>query len=297
MPKEKIGFIGLGIMGRLMSGHLLDAGYEVAGFDVNPAALDGAVASGLVGCGSPSEVAARSSVVITMVPDSADVEMVISGTDGVLEGITPGSVVVDMSTIAPETGQRMASLLREKGVEMLDAPVTGGAIGAQNATLSVFVGGDAGTFERCKPVLDRMGSSVTYVGQGGMGHTAKLANQILGAACMAGVAEAFVFAKKAGLDLRTFYDAATKGAGNSWHLENQGLKIIEGDFAPGFMAKHMRKDLRLAAQAAGGLEVPLPVSAIIGQLYGAVLAAGRGEEGHHALARVLETLAGTEARD
>jgi 3-hydroxyisobutyrate dehydrogenase len=294
---EKIGFVGLGIMGMPMSGHLLNAGYEVSVYDIRRATVQEAAQRGAVACGSPAEAASLSDIIITMVPDSPDVETVIAGENGILDGVQHGSVVIDMSTIDPATGQRMAERLREKGADMLDAPVTGGAIGAQNATLSIFVGGSAESFERCKPVLERLGASVMHMGPGGMGHTAKLANQILGAACMMGVAEAFVFAKKAGLDLRTFYEAATRGAGTSWHLEKLGPKIIAGDFAPGFMAKHMRKDLRLAAQAAGSVDAPVPVSAVIGQLYGALSAAGRGDEGHHAIVRVIEMLAEEEARE
>ena len=294
---EKIGFVGLGIMGMPMAGHLLDAGYDVAAYDVRRAAVQEASQRGAEACSSPAEVASLSDIIITMVPDSPDVEAVIAGDNGILDGVQHGSVVIDMSTIDPATGQRMAELLQEKGADMLDAPVTGGAIGAQNATLSIFVGGSAESFERCKPVLELLGASVMHMGPGGTGHTAKLANQILGATCMIGVAEAFVFAKKAGLDLRTFYEAAIRGAGNSWHLEKLGPKIIDGDFAPGFMAKHMRKDLRLAAHAAGGVDAPVPVAALVGQLYGALSASGFGDEGHHAIVRVIEMLAAEEARE
>lgn len=293
---EKIGFVGLGIMGMPMSGHLLDAGYEVSVYDINREAVGAAAERGAVACGSPAEVASLSDVIITMVPDSHNVEEVIGGENGIIDGVQQGSIVIDMSTIDPATGQRMAELLREQGADMLDAPVTGGAIGAQNATLSIFVGGNAESFERCQPVLERLGASVMHMGAGGMGHTAKLANQILGAACMMGVAEAFVFAHKAGLDLNTFCEAATHGAGDSWHLRTLGPKIIDDDFAPGFMAKHMRKDLRLAVQSASEVEAPTPISAAIGQLYGALSASGNGEEGHHAIIRVIETMAQSEAR-
>lgn len=293
---EKIGFIGLGIMGQPMSGHLLAAGYEVSVYDLRRESMEIAAEHGAVPCSSPAEVASLSDIIITMVPDSPDVEAVIAGQGGVLDGVQRGSVVIDMSTIDPAAGQRMAKLLIARGAEMLDAPVTGGAAGAQNATLSIFVGGDQAVFERCRPVLDVLGSSVMHMGRGGMGHTAKLANQILGVTAMVGVAEAFVLAKKAGLDLEAFQEAATHGAGDSWHLRTLGPKIIAGDFAPGFMAKHMRKDMRLAAQAATALDSPAPVTAIIGQLYGALMAAGLGEEGHHAIVKVIEQMADAEAR-
>lgn len=293
---EKIGFVGLGIMGQPMSGHLLAAGYEVFVYDLRRESMEIAAEHGAVPCSSPAEVASLSDIIITMLPDSPDVEAAIAGDGGILNGVQHGSVVIDMSTIDPATGQRMAELLRETGADMLDAPVTGGAIGAQNASLSIFVGGDAATFARCRPVLDVLGGSVMYMGAGGMGHTAKLANQILGATAMMGIAEAFVLAKKAGLDLNAFYDATIQGSGDSWHLRTLGPRIISGDFAPGFMAKHMRKDMRLAAQVATELDSPVPVTAIIGQLYGALLAAGLGDEGHHALIKVIEQMAASEAR-
>lgn len=294
---EKIGFIGLGIMGQPMSGHLLAAGYEVSVYDLRRESMEIAAEHGAVPCTSPAEVASLSDIIITMVPDSQDVETAIAGDGGVLNGVQQGSVVIDMSTIDPATGQKMAALLHALGAEMLDAPVTGGAIGAQNASLSIFVGGDPAVFARCRPVLDVLGGSVMHMGTGGMGHTAKLANQILGATAMIGIAEAFVLAKKAGLDLNAFYEATTKGSGDSWHLRTLGPKIISGDFTPGFMAKHMRKDMRLAAQTATALDSPVPVTAVIGQLYGALVAAGLGDEGHHALIKVIEQMAASEARE
>ncbi len=293
---EKIGFVGLGIMGQPMSGHLLAAGYEVAVYDLKREAMEIAAEHGATPCASPAEVASLSDVVITMVPDSPDVEEAIAGEGGVLSGIQGGSVVIDMSTIEPAVGQKMAALLQEKDADMLDAPVTGGAVGAQNASLSIFVGGEQAVFQRCQPILDVLGGSVMYMGSGGMGHTAKLANQILGVTAMVGVAEAFVLAKKAGLDLNAFCEAATQGAGDSWHLRTLGPKIIAGDFDPGFMAKHMRKDMRLAAQTAISLDSPAPVTAMIGQLYGALMAGGFGDEGHHAIVRVIEQMADAEAR-
>ena len=293
---EKIGFVGLGIMGQPMCGHLLAAGYEVSVYDLRRESMEVAAEHGATPCASPAEVASLSDIVITMVPDSQDVEAAIAGEGGILSGIQRGAVVIDMSTIDPATGQKMAGLLEDAGASMLDAPVTGGMVGAQNATLSIFVGGDEDVYRRCQPILDVLGGSVMYMGTGGMGHTAKLANQILGATQLVGVAEAFVLAKKAGLDLAAFCEAATQGAGDSWHLRTLGPKIIAGDFDPGFMAKHMRKDMRLAAQTAIALDSPAPLTAIIGQLYGALMAAGIGDEGHHAIVKVIEQMADAEAR-
>ena len=296
--KERIGFVGLGIMGAPMAGHLLKAGYAVRGYDLDPARVKALVAQGAAGGRSPGDVAATSDITITMVPDSPDVERAIAGPDGVMHGARPGSAVIDMSTVSPVVSRSLAARLKEKGVDMLDAPVSGGMIGAQNATLSIFVGGDASVYERCLPVLRKMGKAATYMGPSGMGHTAKLANQVLGITCLIGIAEAFVFAKKAGLDLPTFLQAATQGAATSWHLEKIGPKVIEGDFAPGFMAKHMQKDLRLALEAAGEAGVPMPVTALIAQLYRALQAQGpeKMTQGHHAIVQVIEQMANAEAR-
>jgi len=293
---EKVGLIGPGIMGQPMGMNLINAGYSLWVFSRTPDRAQPLVDAGATRCDTPRSVTEQADIIISIVSDTPDVEAVVLDENGVLEGASAGKVLVDMSTISPIATRKISAALEEKGMEMLDAPVTGGAVGAQNATLSIFVGGDADSFERCKPVLETLGASVMHMGAGGMGHTAKLANQILGATCMMGVAEAFVFAHKAGLDLDTFYEAATRGAGDSWHLRTLGPKIIEGDFAPGFMAKHMRKDLRLAVQSASEVDAPTPISAAIGQLYGALSASGRGEEGHHAIVRVIEMLAQAEAR-
>ena len=296
MAREKIGFIGLGIMGTPMAGHLLDAGYEVNAFDVRPAAVADVRSRGAKACESPAAVAAFSDIIIIMVPDSPDVEAVIAGDGGVLEGIRAGSVVIDMSTISPATGQKMSGLLGERGTRFVDAPVTGGASGARDATLSILAGGDAESYERVLPVLRVLGSNVTHMGPGGSGHAAKLANQILGIGCMIGVAEGLVFAKKMGLDLRTFVEAASKGASTSWMLERLGPAILDGDFAPGFMARHMRKDLRLAAEAAGEVHAALPMATLVGQLYEQLLAEDEGDLGHHAIVKVIERLSNQEAR-
>ncbi len=296
--KERIGFVGLGIMGTPMAGHVLAGGHAVTAYDLDPARVKALAAKGAKAAASPKEVAAASDIVITMVPDSPDVERAIAGPEGVMQGARRGAVVADMSTISPAVSKSLAARLKARGVEMLDAPVTGGMVGAQTAALSIFVGGDAAVFERCLPVLRLMGKTVNYMGPAGMGHTAKLANQVLGMACMTGVAEALVFAKKAGLDLDTFIKAASQGAAQSWHLEKTGPKIVAGDFAPGFMAKHMQKDLRLALETAGELGVAMPSTAVVAQLYRALQARGPDamSQGHHAIVQVIEQLANTEAR-
>ncbi|MBI4220976.1 MAG: NAD(P)-dependent oxidoreductase [Chloroflexi bacterium] len=293
---ERLGFIGLGIMGTPMSRHLLNAGYPLTVWNRTPGRAKPLVEAGAQQGKSPADVASRSDITITMVGDSADVEEVIAGKNGAIEGAPRGSVVIDMSTISPVTSRMLAVKLAEKGVQMLDAPVTGGSAGAQNATLSILVGGNKATYERCLPVLQKLGKNITLVGPNGAGHTAKLANQILVAGCMSGVAEAMVFAKKAGLDLGSWFEAVKNGAGTSWHLTTQGPKVLDGDFAPGYMVKHHRKDLRLIQETAHEMGVPLPVAGTVLQLYRALQSMGGDELGHQALVKVYEGLAGVQAR-
>ncbi len=296
--KDRIGFVGLGIMGAPMSGHLVDAGYETTVYDIRPEAVERLQSKGAYAASSPADAAARSDVTIVMVPDSQHVETAVAGPDGIIEGAAPGSVVIDMSTISPLTGQSLAAKLKDKGVDMLDAPVTGGELGAIDGSLSILVGGDAHAFERCLPVLEVLGGSVTHMGPGGMGHTAKLANQVLGIGCTIGICEGLVFASKAGLDLDRFLQAATRGASTSWHLEKLGPKILAGDFAPGFMARHMQKDLRLAQEMGAEVASPMPMVALVSNLYRGLQARGGDatSQGHHALIQVLEQMADEEAR-
>ncbi|MBI4306656.1 MAG: NAD(P)-dependent oxidoreductase [Chloroflexi bacterium] len=293
---ERIGFIGLGIMGTPMSRHLLNAGFQVTVWNRTPARARPLVEAGAGQGKSPADVAARSDIIITMVGDSSDVEEVIARKNGVIEGAKRGSAVIDMSTISPVTSRMLALKLAEKGVQMLDAPVTGGSAGAQNATLSILVGGDKATYERCLPVFQKLGKNITLVGPNGAGHTAKLANQILVAGCMSGIAEAMVFAKKAGLDLGVWFEAVKNGAGTSWHLTTQGPKVLDGDFSAGYMVKHHRKDLRLIQETAHEMGVPLPVASAVLQLYRALQSMGGDELGHQALVKVYESLARVEAR-
>ena len=233
-----------------------------------------------------------------MVPDSEHVEAVIAGANGILEGLKPGSVVVDMSTIDPEMGKKMAKLIEAKGSNFIDAPVTGGVGGAEAGTLSILVGGNAEVFERALPVLNVLGGDVSHMGPVGSGHTTKIANQLIGVATLAGISEAFVLAKKSGLDMQTFFDAVKNGAGRSWALETLGPKILDGDFAPGFMVKHMQKDLRLAGQLAADTGTALPTSTLIAQLYRSVQADGPDavNQGHQALVQAIEKMSNEKAR-
>ena len=293
---ERIGFIGMGLMGVPMGKNLADAGYPLTVWNRTPGRakilLDAGAAEGT----SPSDVASRSDIIITMVSDSEDVAAVVAGANGIIEGVESGAVVIDMSTISPKTSIALAEQLKAKGVQLLDAPVTGGVAGAQAGTLSILVGGEKSAFDRALPVFEKMGANITHVGPSGAGHTAKLANQILAAGCMAGISEALVFAKKAGLDLDTWFKAVENGAGASWHLSNMAPKIIDGDFSAGYMVKHHQKDLRLIQETAGENAVAVPMTALVAQLYRAVQAEGGEEMGHQALVRAIERLAGIEAR-
>ncbi|HIM60442.1 MAG TPA: NAD(P)-dependent oxidoreductase, partial [Dehalococcoidia bacterium] len=226
------------------------------------------------------------------------VEAAIAGNGGIIEGIRAESVVIEMSTILPETGKRMAELLAEKGADFVDAPVTGGVAGAEAGSMSILVGGDAETFERTLPVLSILGGDITHMGPVGAGHTTKIANQLIGVATLAGLSEAFVLAKKSGLDMQTFYAAVKNGAGRSWALETLGPKILKGDFSPGFMVKHMQKDLRLAGQLADDTGTSIPTTSLIAQLYHAVQAESPEaiNQGHQALIQAIEKLSNAEAR-
>ncbi|MBU96789.1 MAG: 2-hydroxy-3-oxopropionate reductase [Dehalococcoidia bacterium] len=298
MNNERIGFVGLGMMGLPMAKNLVEAGYTVTVFDLDAGAIEEAQEFGASPASTGAEVAAQSDIIITMVPDSPHVEAAIAGNGGIIEGIRAESVVIEMSTILPETGKRMAELLAEKGADFVDAPVTGGVAGAEAGSMSILVGGDAEAFERTLPVLSILGGDITHMGPVGAGHTTKIANQLIGVATLAGLSEAFVLAKKSGLDMQTFYAAVKNGAGRSWALETLGPKILKGDFSPGFMVKHMQKDLRLAGQLADDTGTSIPTTSLIAQLYHAVQAESPEaiNQGHQALIQAIEKLSNAEAR-
>ncbi|MEE2842634.1 MAG: NAD(P)-dependent oxidoreductase [Chloroflexota bacterium] len=298
MSNERIGFVGLGMMGLPMAKNLVEAGYTVTVFDLDAGAIEEAQGFGASPASTGAEVAAQSDIIITMVPDSPHVEAAIAGNGGIIEGIRAESVVIEMSTILPETGKRMAELLAEKGADFVDAPVTGGVAGAEAGSMSILVGGDAEAFERTLPVLSILGGDITHMGPVGAGHTTKIANQLIGVATLAGLSEAFVLAKKSGLDMQTFYAAVKNGAGRSWALETLGPKILKGDFSPGFMVKHMQKDLRLAGQLADDTGTSIPTTSLIAQLYHAVQAESPEaiNQGHQALIQAIEKLSNAEAR-
>lgn len=292
--RTEAGFIGLGIMGRPMAGNLLAAGLPLTIWNRTRSKTAELEAKGAVVAGSPAEVAGRSDVVIVMVSDTPDVEQVVAGPGGVLEGIRRGAVVVDMSTISPKMERALDEKLRARGASLVDAPVSGGDVGARNATLAIMAGGERAAFERVLPVLRLLGKTITHCGPAGSGQVAKLANQILVTLTLLGVSEALVFARKCGLDPATMIEAVSAGAAQSWQLTNLGPRIIKRDFAPGFMIDLVQKDLRLVLEAGSSADVSLPATALVHQLFESAQAHGSGREGTQALAKVLERLSGLE---
>jgi 3-hydroxyisobutyrate dehydrogenase len=291
-----VGLIGLGIMGKPMARNLLKAGFPVTVYSRTRKRADDVQKLGAHVAGSPRVVGAESEIVITIVSDSPDVRSVILGVDGVIEGIREGSIVIDMSTISPHVTRDIAETLRAKGVDMLDAPVSGGEKGAIEGTLSIMVGGDAAVLERARPVLLAMGKTITHIGPNGMGQVCKLANQIAVGLHNLSISESLLFAAKAGADPEKVMLALQGGAANSWAFQVLAPKIIKRDFSPGFMVKLQQKDLRLVLEAARELHLPLPGTALAHQLYQAVETRGGGNEGNHALVKALEALAGIEVK-
>lgn len=293
-PSERVGFIGLGIMGAPMARNLLAAGYPVVVWNRSAARLDAAVADGAGRGQSPADVAARSDVVIACVTASDDVEQVVLGPGGVIEGARDGLVFVDMSTISPAVTRRISAALGEAGVEVLDAPVSGGEQGAIDGTLSIMVGGTEAGLRRVRPLFDVLGRTVTHCGPAGAGQTVKLCNQIAVSLNNLAMAEALVFCQRSGVDPATMLAAITQGAAGSWQLSNLGSRIVARDFAPGFKVGLQQKDLRLALEAADELSVPLAGTALVHQLFAAVERAHGADVGTQALVRALETLADVE---
>lgn len=291
---KKIGFIGLGIMGMPMARNLLKAGFDVTVYNRTVSKAQRLANEGARKVNTPGELAEDSSVIITMVSDTPDVESVILGENGIIESIKPDSVVIDMSTISPQATRKIAARLEEKRAHMLDAPVSGGEQGAIDGTLSIMVGGDARIFQRCRPVLEAMGKDITHVGSSGMGQTVKLMNQILVVGNLNAVVEALVFAQKQGVDLGQAIDAVKGGAAGSWQLANLAPRIIRRDFKPGFMVELMQKDLRLVTEAAESVGLPLPATSLVYQAFDSLQSTEERKSGTQALVKVLERLSGVE---
>ena len=288
-----IGFIGLGIMGKPMVRNLMNAGNSVTVYDIVGTAIEEMATEGAIPASSSSEVASKNQLIITMVPDSADSEAAILGANGVLEGAASGSVVIDMSSIAPASSQKIAAGCEAQGVDFLDAPVSGGEPGAISGTLAIMVGGKKDVYDRYVDIFAPMGSA-TFCGDYGAGNTTKLANQIMVAINIAAVGEALVLAKKAGLDPNVVFDAVKGGLAGSNVLNAKGPMMIEGNFNPGFRIRLHQKDLNNALQTARELSVPLPFTALAQQVIGSLMNEGKGDADHSAIANFIEDMAQTK---
>jgi 2-hydroxy-3-oxopropionate reductase len=294
--KKKIGFIGLGIMGKPMAKNLLKAGYSIVAYDLNKDAVEDVVKAGALGASSSKEAAGKAEVIITMLPDSPDVKEVILGKDGVLEGIKPGSIVIDMSSINPLVSQEIEKELRKKGVEMLDAPVSGGETGAIQGTLAIMVGGKEKVFNESVEIFKAVGKNIVHVGKIGAGGFVKLVNQIIVAVNIAAVGEAFTLGTKAGLDPQVIYQAIRGGLAGSSVLETKAPMMFARNFKPGFKIRLHHKDLQNALSTAKDLGVPLPLSSFVQQIILSLMTEGRGEEDHSALATFFEKMAKVEIK-
>lgn len=289
---DRVGFVGLGIMGRGMAANLVRAGTALTVYNRTAERTAPLVELGAVAERTPRAVAENSDVVIICVSDTADVEEVLFGPDGVADGLAPGGLVIDTSTVSPTATRSWAERLAEGGVAFIDAPLTGGSEGAEQGTLSIMVGGADADVERALPYLRQVGSTITHIGPVGHGQVTKLVNQILVVSNMLGVAEALMFARASGLDLAKVITAVEGGAGGSWMLSKRAPQVIDDDWRPGFRVDLQQKDLRLVLEAAGELTVPMIATSLISQLYQPLLRDGREGDGNHALAETVARLAG-----
>jgi len=293
----RVGYIGLGLMGKSIARNILKAGFAVTVHNRSRAAVEELVAEGAEAATSPAEVTALADAVFTNLPDSPDVERVALGQGGILEAARPGQIFVDNSTIKPAVARLIAARLAEKGVMALDAPVSGGDIGARNATLTIMVGGPAAALEIVMPVFKAMGKTVTHVGESGAGQVAKAANQIMVAAQMVALAELLMFSQKAGVDPRKVVDAIKGGAAQCWTLDVKPQRLFAGNRTPGFKAYMQAKDLNIVLETAREYGVPLPATAEIAQLYNAMLQTGMAELDNSAVIGVIESMAGVRLQD
>jgi len=288
--RESLGWIGSGVMGSSMCGHLLEAGYPVTIFSRTRARAEPLLERGARWAATPAEVASGSDVVFTMVGFPADVREVVLGEAGALAGAREGSVLVDMTTSEPTLAQEIRVAALARGLESIDAPVSGGDVGARNATLSIMVGGDAAAIERVRPLFEIMGKTIVRQGDAGAGQHAKMVNQVLIATLMIGVCEALLYAYKAELDLETVLEAVSGGAAGSWSLTNYAPRMLKGDFEPGFFVEHFIKDRELALGEARRMNLALPGLALAHELYLALRAQGGGRKGTQALLLALARL-------
>jgi len=294
--KPVVGFIGLGIMGEPMARHILEAGFPLVVHNRSRGKVDSLVAAGATDGGSPRGVAQQAQVILMCLPDSPDVEKVVLGPDGVFSGISRGKIIADMSTISPVVARSLAQKAQALGVDFLDAPVSGGEIGAKQGTLSVMVGGSEQAFQRVMPIFQAMGKTIIRIGDSGAGQVAKACNQMMVAVTAAVVSEAMVFATKSGVDPALVRQVLLGGAGYSRFLENSGPRLLQRNFQPGFKAKLHYKDLNIVLSTAKEYNVPLPTTSLVHQFYTALMAAGRGDMDTSAIVTILEQLAGSEVK-
>jgi len=294
MMTLKIGYIGLGIMGKPMARNIMKAGYEVVVHNRSRESVNELVSEGAIEAHSPAEVARQVDIVFTNLPDSPDVELVALGDQGIIEGAHAGLIFIDNSTIKPATARMIGGKLAENGVQMLDAPVSGGDIGAINGTLTIMVGGPAEALDKSMPVLQAIGKTITHVGGLGDGQIAKAANQIMVAAQMVAMGELLILAQKAGADPQKVVQAIRGGAAGCWTLDNKPQRLFEGNRGPGFKACMQAKDLGIVMDTAREYGIPLPTTSVNSQLFNAMLEMGMAELDNSAVLGVIEALAGEE---
>ena len=287
----KVGYIGLGLMGKSIARNIHKAGFPLVVHNRSRAVVDELVAEGAVAAFSPAEVAAQVDVVFTNLPDSPDVEQVALGPQGIIAGAHPGLIFVDNSTIKPATARQIAAALESHGVQCLDAPVSGGDIGARNATLAIMIGGPAAALETVRPVLMAMGKTITHVGESGAGQIAKAANQIMVAAQMVAMGELLIFAQQAGADPRKVIEAIRGGAAQCWTLDVKPPRLFDGNRQPGFKARMQAKDLNIVLETAREYGIPLPSAAVDAQLFNAMIQNGLGDLDNSAVLAMIEALA------
>jgi 3-hydroxyisobutyrate dehydrogenase len=286
----KIGYIGIGIMGEPMARNLLKASHDLFVFNRTISKCDSLCREGAILCKNPADVAKQVDVIFINVTDTPDVKQVLFGTDGISESARSGLTVIDNSTISPQATCEFAERLHQHGVDYLDAPVSGGDVGAKKGTLAIMVGGKKEVFDRCLPLLQVLGSKIIHLGDVGMGQTCKACNQLFCALHMLACSEGITLAKKAGLDPHKMIEVVSSGAGGSWALANLGSKIVESDLEPGFMVELLCKDLRLTMELAQQNELAMPGTALAQQFFTAALAQGLGKKGTQALSKVIEEI-------
>jgi 2-hydroxy-3-oxopropionate reductase len=289
---ERIGFIGLGAMGKPMARNLMQAGYALNLLSRTRAKVEDLIAAGGTWCNTPKEIAQQSDVVITMLPDTPDVEQVVAGRNGVMEGARPGTLIIDMSTISPVAARKLARDAQARGCDFLDAPVSGGETGAINATLSIMVGGTEAAFKRALPIFQAMGKTILRIGDSGAGQTCKAANQIVTSITIEAIGEALVFAAKCGADPARVRQALLGGSAQSRLLETAGQRILDRNFKPGFRMRLHRKDLDIVLATAKEYGASVPVTAQVREMMTAMVNTGRGELDNSSLVLLLEEIAG-----